>query len=147
MEHLEKRVPTVVAAAWVIFAVAWFLPVYQGGQTLSDGTIPGLQAFRVALGDSELGWQVRSVPILTALSNGLLLVSVVLFLRRTSDTPPQWLAWSFLVATLLNTMWIFLSGSVWDLRIGYWLWLLSFALVTVGLFGLRRDAEAELSGA
>ena len=133
-----KRFPISVVFAWTVFAVAWFLPVIEGGKTLHDGMLPGWEAFRVALsgGDEGLWWE-RGLRTLTALSNGLVLASVFVFLRRPSARLHAWLAWSFLIATILDSTWAWSSEYVSALRVGYWLWVGSFAAMTFALFATR----------
>ncbi|NNE70339.1 MAG: hypothetical protein HKN29_08235 [Rhodothermales bacterium] len=129
-----KRIPPGVAIAWFLFAVSWFLPVYEGGDTLLDGVLPGFQAFDVAVGDYEQPLAQRIVPMLSALTNLLMWVTGILFVALPKKQPPAWVPWAFAAATVLNAFWALAAGSVGELRIGYWLWLGSFAVMAVALF-------------
>jgi len=134
-----KRVPISVALVWSLFAISWFLPVIRSGHSLQDGVLPGWEAFRLALGVANPKWEWQQViSTLTALSNGLVLVSVFVLLRSPHARPSGWLTWSFLSATILDSTWVWLLDGVNDLRAGYWLWLASFAVMTLVLFALRR---------
>jgi hypothetical protein len=131
------RVPTAVLIAWALFVVAWFLPVHRE----VDGWVPGVEAFVLALNPEDGAWWQRSLSRLTALSNGLVLVSLLMLLRRRAARLPAWLTWSFLIATILDSWWAWeraWRGDVAGLRIGYWLWLASFAAMTLALAASRR---------
>jgi hypothetical protein len=127
------RVPTAVLIAWALFIVAWFLPVYRE----IDGFGPGMEALAFGLNPDEGAWWQGPLPFLTALSNGLVPVSLFVLLQRRAARPPAWLAWSFLIATILDSWWVWRS-DVSRLGIGYWLWLASFAAMTLALAAGRR---------
>lgn len=133
-----KRVPPAVAIAWLLFAASWFLPVYVGGDTLMDGVLPGYQAFDVAVGDFEQPLAQRLVPMLSALTNLLMWVTGILFILLPKRRPPNWVPWAFGAATLLNAVWAIVADPISDLRLGYWFWLASFAVMTVALFRKPR---------
>lgn len=71
-----SRVPTAVRIAWALFIVAWFLPVHRE----VDGWVPGVEALVLGLNPYEGAWWQGSLPMLTALSTGLVLVSLFVLL-------------------------------------------------------------------
>jgi hypothetical protein len=127
--------------------VAWFLPVVKEGVTFPQG-LPGWQAFRVAAcavwpyDDFHLdGWYNAVLSTVSALTTLFVFASVWVVLRgsRTLLRASAWIAAS---AFIVNAHWFvrFSSGRM-DLRIGYFLWWLSFVLLALGLFELSRQAQ------
>jgi hypothetical protein len=138
-----KKLPPLVLLAWFVFTLAWFLPVIEDGKTLSEGVLPGWEAFTAALdihGDlhgDDWGLVSATMSRLTALTNFLMFGSMVLLIRRRGQAP-MWLAWSFAAAALIDLWWT--RGGVSTLLWGYWLWMGSFALMAIALFVTRQRA-------
>jgi hypothetical protein len=143
----KEKLPAI--AALLLFATAWFLPVEAEGAQLSDGVIPGVQAFLVAIGPvtqyhfSELDLiTIRELlTAMSALSNLLMVYSlaVVLGWPRSHFPAPRRLATMHLVALIINAQWIWPRGGEFlQLRAGYWLWVTSFALVALAVRRLER---------
>jgi hypothetical protein len=116
-------------SSWAMFAVAFFLPVADGGITLlspdmREGLLPGFQAIRLAL--EEGGWHSIS-----ALTNLVMLATIWrsagMGRRRTLA-----LAGAMMAAAVLNAL-IWLPEMGADLRVGYILWSCSFGLAAAGL--------------
>jgi hypothetical protein len=137
-----KKARLLIAAAFLVHAVAWLLPVEKDGVTLPDG-LPGLQAFLVAAG----AWnEWRTDPsyfvalsitsalttILFVLGAGWVVVMGSRMLRRVS-------AWIAASAFIINAHWVLEFHPVSNLRVGYFLWWASFLLLAIGLF-LLSDA-------
>ena len=141
-----KKLPPLVVLAWFVFTLAWFLPVITQGGTLASGVLPGWEAFTAALdihGDLHGGdWDAVSSSIsrLTALTNFLMLGSMVLLIRRRGQAP-AWLSWSFAAAAIIDLWWT-TGGNRSDLLWGYWLWMGSFALMAIAVLIERRKARA-----
>lgn len=121
-------------SSWAMFAVAFFLPVVDGGITLlspdlGEGLLPGFQAIRSAL--EEGGWYSIS-----ALTNLVMLAtlwrSAEMGRRRTLV-----LAGTMMAAAVLNAV-IWLPEVGADLRVGYFLWSGSFGLAAAGLLARVR---------
>jgi hypothetical protein len=138
-----------VCAAWLVFVAAWFLPVIDEGVTLPQG-LPGWQATRVALCGV---WPCRDVIIdewyktvlftVSALTTLLFLPGSVWVVWGGSKRVCLMFAWFAALAFVLNTHWYVLAGSNRaDLRIGYYLWWISFLLMALGLFNLSRKMSA-----
>jgi hypothetical protein len=140
-----RKQQALVSSAWLLYVVAWFLPVADGGVTLPHG-VPGWEAFRVAM--CAL-WPYESYhtdyPVLCIISAAttLLFLPVSLWavlsgshaLRRAS-------AWVATFAFVVNAHFFVLLGPERkDLRIGYFLWLFSFLLMAFGLFALSPEAH------
>jgi hypothetical protein len=140
-----RRPHLLIASAWLIHAAAWFLPVIKGGVTLPDG-LPGWEAFRIAscalwpcrgtTFDTWYGAALSSASSITTILFVLASPWVVLCglrsLRRAS-------AWAAATAFIVNAHWYVLFGSGRsDLRMGYYLWWLSFLVLAIGLFDLSR---------
>lgn len=124
----------VMKAGWAMFAVAFFLPVVDGGVTLlspnvGEGLLPGFQAIRLAI--EERGWYSIS-----ALTN-LLMLGTMWRTANLSRTRTLALTVGITAAVLLNAVvWIPEMGA--DLRPGYYAWWGSFGLAAVGLFSRLR---------
>lgn len=124
--------------ACLVFLVAWLLPVVDGGTTLGKGGLPGFEALRFALSPiwdrgNDMTWWQGVISVLSGLTNGWLVLSVVLLSRR-HVSHRRLLVAGLLVAAGINAMWVVLFGGFGDLRIGYYLWTASFVLLaTVSL--------------
>lgn len=138
-----KRQHVLIWAAWLTHAIAWFLPVAAEGTTFPHG-LPGWQAFRLALcavwpcGDTKFGHWYNSVFATVSVASTLLFILgslwVASFGSRAVRRASAWIATS---AFVVNAHWyIFFGPDRKDLRIGYFLWWLSFLLLALGLFDL-----------
>jgi hypothetical protein len=147
----KEKVPAL--AALLLFITAWFLPVEAGSSKLSDGILPGYEAFMVAIG--PVTWhQFLEIDLLTvrellmamsALSNLLMLYTLALVLAwpRIHFPVPYRLSLQLWAAFVLNVQWIWPRGGEFlDLRAGYWLWCSSFALAAVAVRRLERRRAA-----
>lgn len=140
-----KKANLFILAAWILYLIAWFLPAVKPQQDFTK-PILGWKAFRLAacgvLSCEGVEFQTRHHAILagaSAITTVLFLCSpgLILFssrsLRRLS-------AWITVTAFLLNLHWIVTFGDQRSaLAIGYYLWLLSFLLLAVGLFISARN--------
>ncbi len=136
--------------AWiglVMFGVSWFVPVIEGQELLggSEGP-PGWQACRVAweilVGGEGDGPKVdaegfkRFVLGATCLTNGLMVISLLALLVARGRLPR--LGTLMLATPAINLSWVYLGdGGDQALAAGYWMWVVSFVLVELGLFGAR----------
>jgi hypothetical protein len=136
-----RRPHLLISGAWLLHAAAWFLPVVKDSVRLPEG-LPGWQAFRLA---SCAVWPCDGVSFDTWYGVVLSTVSAVTTLLFIFGSPwvvargsrPLWLASAAAaaIAFIANAHWfVLLESSRSDLRIGYFLWWLSFALLAVGLF-------------
>lgn len=117
-------------SSWAIFAVAFLLPVADGGITLLDpdlgeGLLPGFQAIRVAL--EEGGWSTFS-----ALTN-LMMLATMWRVSALGRRPIFALGLVVLASALLNGWWLTEMDPILDLRVGYYMWWASFGLASTGL--------------
>lgn len=146
----EKR-PALFAL--LLFAAAWFLPVEADAARISDGILPGFQAFLVALGpvtlhrfnELDLITVRELLTALSALSNLLMLyaLAVVLGWPRIHFPTPKRLSTVLLVAFIINAQWIWPRGDEYlDLQIGYWAWVASFGLAAMAVRRLERRRRA-----
>ena len=131
---------------WLVFTAAWFLPVVKEGVTLPEG-LPGWQAFRVA---ASAVWPIPDVTIdkwykavlfsISALTTLLFIPGSVWAVWGGSRALRRAFGWVATCAFVINAHWYVLYGASAreDLRIGYYLWWLSFLLVALGLFDLSR---------
>ncbi len=135
-----NKVPVIMLGAWAVFASSWLLPTFF----YLGSTIRGWEAFLAALHPEMRLHNV--VANVSALTNGLMLLSIAIFLRpRSSQRAPGWLAWGFVVATAIDLSWAYWRDgySIGALLVGYWLWVASFGLGAVALFRMRsRQASA-----
>ena len=137
------RPSRVIASAWLIHAVAWFAPVHKYGVRLPQG-LPGWQAFRIAFSPiwpyegSEVGpWYGAVLTSSSALTNLVIIASVPIILKGSQRARTA-LACVALVASLVNAQWV-VDKDWMDLRLGYYLWWLSFVVLGAGLFRMNRD--------
>jgi hypothetical protein len=127
-----------IYVAWLLFVLAWFLPVYWEGMTLPAG-LPGWEAFRIALcpwwpyqsyqidpGLMRLAAPVSALTCLVMLVSPLALLSSATGLRRVFAVAAG-------ISFLLNASWLFSLGPSM-LRVGYYFWWISFAVASVALF-------------
>jgi hypothetical protein len=126
--------------AVTIYAVAWFVPVIEGGGTLSQGELPGFQALLVALGplvdrQSNDGVIVPFLAVLSGLGNGVFVAAAVVA-ARGAMRGRRGITIALGLAALANLLWIFLSGFS-DLRIGFYLWFLAYPLLLFALLERR----------
>lgn len=116
-------------ASWAMFAVAFFLPVVDGGITLlspdlGEGLLPGFQAATLAF--AEGGWYA-----LSALTN-LVMLGSMWRPAHAGRRRTMVLCGTMIAAAVLNAaIWLPEVGT--DLRIGYFLWSGSFGLAAAGL--------------
>jgi len=142
------RANRIVRLAWLIYAIAWVVPVHRNGDRLPE-VLPGWQAFRVAMnpvwpydGDSSSEfsyWGLLSVA--SALSNIVMVASVPIMLRGTSRQRVV-LAWGAFAAVLLNAQWV-IAKDWTNLRVGYYLWWASFLVVGVALLQATHALQPE----
>jgi hypothetical protein len=152
----------------VLFLVSWFVPVYAGQQLLGGfgaftkqigsnpnalaagasgpDWLPGWGACRVAFellvdGDTtgDQSWRQRLVGS-SCLTNLVMLAGLGLLLMRQQAL---WVGVAMLGCVGINASWLYLSEQdpMQFYRAGYYLWLLSFALVGIGALlvaGRRR---------
>jgi len=144
-----RRPHLLISVAWLFHAIAWFLPVVNGGVTLPHG-LPGWQAFRVAAcvvwpyEDFKTDYPVLST--ISAVTTPLFIFGSVWVVSRGSSTLRRASAWVVTFAFIVNAHWYVLYGSDRsDLRIGYFLWWLSFVLLALGLFDLAGSHRADES--
>jgi hypothetical protein len=138
-----KRQHVLIWAAWLTHAVAWFLPVAAEGATFPHG-LPGWQAYRVA---SCAVWRCEDIKFehwynsvfatISAATTPLFILGSVWVVWFGSRRVWRTSAWIAVVAFVINAHWyIFFGADRKDLRIGYFLWWLSFLLLALGLFDL-----------
>jgi hypothetical protein len=124
-------------AAVVANLVSWFLPV-------ADDYV-GWQAFRVALSPLWPFEQFRIEPgplLILSVASGITnllfwALAVVLVTQPARRAKP--VLWAAAAATLLNLHWPISMGSERDeLKVGYFIWVCAFALLTLAAFFVVR---------
>jgi hypothetical protein len=144
---LSRSGHRLIAAAWLVHGVAWFLPVHKDGVVFPDG-LPGWQALRVSL--SAIwpstasfyldNWYQVVLGTVSGITTLLFLFGSPWVVLRGSPSRQRRSAWVTAIAFIVNTHWFVFDRS--DLRIGYFLWLFSFLLLAIGLFvSAARHAE------
>jgi len=135
-----------IIGAWLVHTVAWFLPVLKEGVTFPHGLL-GWEAFRVAASAvwpyENIEFEARYYAVLatiSAVTTPLFIFSSVWVVLRGTRALRHVSAWVATIAFIFNVHWYVLFGSDRkNLRIGYFLWWLSFLLVALGLFALSRQ--------
>ena len=147
-----KSTYVVVAFAWAIHAISWFLPVVKLGEWRDlVGPVRGWTAFRFALspiwpGDfgSADTWYGVVLTIASAATTFLFIVGSPLAVWWGSRSVLKTCAWVATAAFILNSDWYVLGGSDRKvLSVGYFLWWFSFSLLAVGLFGLSSNSTVK----
>lgn len=140
-----KKPHYLIAAALSVHAVAWALPVVKEGDTFPH-ILPGWQAFRVAacaIWPYEgfripQGWYNVILCTMSALTTVLFVAGSGFVIAIRSSTLRRISAWIAACAFIINVHWL-RFGTELHLRIGYFLWWVSFLLIAIGLFRLSRD--------
>ena len=133
--------PLIILTA-IMFTISWFMPVLEG--------YSGWMAFRVALssiwpydGPSSGGWWPLHVP--SALTNGWFVISLAVLILSQHRFILV-ILWGLVLATLVNTLWFVLDGDRSDLRVGYYLWLASFLVLTTGAWRAWKTRQIPAGG-
>jgi hypothetical protein len=140
-----KKPTPLILAAWILHAAAWFLPSLKAAGY--HPAVPGWKATRLA---ACAIWPCGDVQFQTVHHAVLSTVSVVTTLffvlcspwvvLRGSQSLRRWSAWVAVAAFVFNMHWIVIFGPQRSqLAVGYFVWLLSFLLLGIGLFVLAAD--------
>ena len=128
------------------------LLIVKEGVTLPGG-LPGWQAFRVATcavwscADISIDkWYKTALFTTSAVTTLLFVPGSELAVWGGSRALRRASAWVAACAFVVNAHWYVLYGGSarQDLRIGYFLWWLSFLLLALGLFDLSRPEAGKL---
>jgi hypothetical protein len=120
----------------------------KGGVTLPSG-LPGWEAFSVAAnmalpskGTDHVNWYFSVLAAMSALSTVLFVIASAWIIWRGSPGVRRISGWIAALFFVLNTHWfIFLGKDRFDLRAGYYLWLFSFLVLSIGLFASARESN------
>jgi hypothetical protein len=134
------------------YVLAWFVPVLDGGQTLTTRILPGWEAFRLALspiwpydGLDLSAWHVRLAWywsvffVVNALTNIVLVAALLQSIFKPSQR-------GRVLSTVLFACGVFNTGLLvfsdrGSLRIGYFMWTLAYFLIAVGLSSSRASKQ------
>ena len=151
----QEKLTTVLAwAAAALFTASWFLPVLED--------VPGWMAFRFALAPlvpyrhvghvGDNGWEDAVPGVLSALTNVVFVILLVLWATRRSPRPGMFVRIT-LACFLLNLYWfvnVWRDHALNDLLFGYYVWLAAFALLlAVAIliaFASRRTSKTPTAG-
>ena len=131
-----KRPQLLISCAWLLHAAAWLLPVDKYGVKLPKG-LPGWEAFRFASsavwpieGSKFDAWYYAVPATVSAVTTLLFIFGSPWVVLRGSLSLWRASAWAAATAFIVNAHWYVLYGSDRsELRIGYFLWWLSFVLL------------------
>jgi hypothetical protein len=125
-----KLTNILVWTAGAAFAASWFMPVLED--------VPGWMAFRYSLSPmvpysaaAELAWEDAVPQVLSALTNVVFVILFALWVARQTMRPGLFVRIA-IACVLLNLYWFvkaWREHDLNDLLIGYYLWLLAFALM------------------
>jgi hypothetical protein len=131
--------------AAVCFLASWFLPVMQD--------VPGWMAFRYAFsplwpyGPSGSTETEDAIPqVASALTNVAFVIMLILVLRGKVRRPSLLFRVSIL-CFVMNLYWfveLLRDGSLKDLLVGYYVWMVAFALMIFIAWRLNRAGSAPL---
>ncbi len=141
---MHRRVT--ISIGLLMFTLAWFLPVHENGTVFPQG-LPGWQAVTVALSPQwQKGYLDGALWVASALTN-LLALAALLACPWRNERLLQLIGCACLFALCLNGLWY--RDLKPDLRIGYYLWWLSFGIVSLGCLlpvpkpPIRKPASAD----
>jgi len=144
-----RRCKAAITIAAIMYVAAWFLPVVKGKPTLAQGSIPGWQAFRVALSPiwpyQDFGYDsvlAAFLGVASALSNMLFVVAAPLLWRWPVQIA-HGAMWSLIVAVFVNAKWLLDFDG--ELRIGYYLWASAFLVLAFSAYLAKSEASAAQS--
>jgi hypothetical protein len=128
---------------------SWFLPVLKGSEY--GPPIRGWEAFHLACcavwpceGVHFGAWYYAVLATVSAITTLLLILGSPWVVLCGSRSLRRACAWTATVAFIFNSHWYVLFGSDRsDLRIGYFLWWLSFLVLALGLFVLTGRVSSE----
>ena len=140
-----KKANLLIWAAWILHVAAWFLPTLKAQDFRPS--VPGWKATRLA---ACAIWPCGDVQFQTVHHAVLATVSVATTLFFVLCSPwvvllgsqslRRWSAWVAVAAFVFNMHWIVIFGPQRSqLAVGYFVWLLSFLLLGIGLFVLAAD--------
>lgn len=147
-----KRRHLLLSGAWLVHAAAWLLPVVKGDVRFLHG-LPGWVAWRISFcmvwpyeGFTVDPWYAAVLSTASALTTILFVLGSPWVIWRGSQSVRRVSAWIAVSAFLINSHWYGLFGEDRaQLRIGYFLWWLSFAILAVGLFDSARLSQDDES--
>jgi hypothetical protein len=134
----------IIWIAWTAHVLSWFLPVLRA--TDEHGLVRGWLATRLAAcgvwpcqGIEFQTLQHAVLATISVLTTAFFLLCSPLVVLRGSAKGVRFAAWAAAAAFVFNTHWIIIFGPERSqLTIGYFLWLLSFLLLAIGLFVSSR---------
>lgn len=138
-----RRPHVLISTAWALQVLAWFLPVVE----VLGVQLPGWQAFVVIVGAVLPGKGAAQGPWYAPLLAGITVLTTMGFVigspwivRRGSASLKRKAGWIAAAAFIFNAHWWALGGLSWsELKIGYFFWWFSFAVLALGLFDLARQ--------
>lgn len=141
-----------MSGAWLVHVAAWFLPIVKGLDTFPK-VVPGWYAFRVAscgvwpCEDMHFDtWFGAVLSALSAITTLLFVLGSPWVILRGSHSMRRASAWVAAISFIVNVHWYVLFGSDRsDLRIGYFLWWLSFMFLAIGLFDFTQPRRVDES--
>jgi hypothetical protein len=133
----HNYVPALGWAAWIIFATSFFLPAYANGFGWQCAVF---SATCLPSADLDFKWGMILMFLLTP-ANVVMLVSPFLMSKlsrrplafkwlRAANLTALALVWTYLILLLIDSGWK-------DLRIGCYLWAVSFLMFSLSLFRFR----------
>ena len=144
-----KKAHLLIAAAFLVHAAAWLLPVVKEGVTLPDG-LPGWQAFEMAAFEVNKGriepWYFLVLPTISAVTTIFFVLGAGWVVAIRSRILRRASAWFAACAFIINAQWVLWSGpDRFNLRAGYFLWWFSFLLLAIGLFDLSKSKAQSMA--
>jgi hypothetical protein len=138
--------------AGAVYATSWCVPVAEVSGDLFRGTVWGWKAFLFAVSpalgnDMDAGLLVNAWMVASALSN-LLVPAVVACETWPTARRRRGLAWALGAAVAVNLVWWLWPDVRPELRVGYFLWVSSFAVGAIAsIRRVRRDLSLPAPGA
>jgi hypothetical protein len=143
-----RRPNILISTAWTLQVLAWLLPVVE----VIGVQLPGWQAFIATVGALWPGgnagkgpWYETWLAGITALTTlGFVLGSPWVLLRGSPEVRRA-VGWGAVAAFVFNAHWWVLGDLRWsELKIGYFFWWFSFAVLALGLLDLAGQRRVGL---
>jgi hypothetical protein len=143
-----RRPQILISTAWALQVLAWFLPVVQ----VLGVRLPGFQAFVVTVAAMWPGNSTPQDPWYAPLLAGITVLTTLGFalgspwvVLRASASVRRAAGWIAAAAFVFNAHWWALGGLSWsELKIGYFFWWFSFAVLAFGLLDLTGQRRVGL---
>jgi len=135
---MNPRFKTALIGMWLMYALSFVLPTVHFGSFEVQVELSGWEVF---VGAVQMMWGIEEwqniIPVLQMLTNVPVLVSPFVWVVRFRKVR-RYLPTLMLLATLINISALVFYHSLEIFRLGFYLWIVTFPMMTIVLYRLRR---------